>query len=258
MRATQDHLQQKLEAAVGFHLGYGRGADQGETAWTALQAAAIQENVRSGKRMFYQSGYDWSFLHPAATLTLPEGEYVLLLPEDFGGVEGDVLVSADGDAGFAPVPVTGDARYRRTRNPDHTGRPQVATVEFRKPEPGKHQRKELHFFPTPDQDYEVTLHYYVAKDYEVESAPYLYGGAEHFETLLAACKAAAERDGDDLPDGPQNAYYQQRLQVSMELDRRSKPQHLGYNGDPGSRRYWQRRRNPLGSNYVTFAGESTV
>jgi len=256
MRSSQVQLQKRLEAEVGYHHGYGRGAEYGEPAWTSVQERDIAAFVRSGKRMFYHCGYDWSFLHPVVTMTLAEGGHLLVMPEDFGGLEGDVLVATSGGSGYTPVKVTGDARYRRNEWPDTTGIPRVCSIEHRKPGPGQHQRVELEFFPAADQDYTVQLTYYVAKDFEVESAPFLYGGAEHFETLLAACKAAGERDGDDLTDGPQQLYFQQRLAISMDVDRRSKPQHLGYNGDPGVWRHaWHwRRRNPGEGNTVTFAG----
>jgi hypothetical protein len=94
-------------------------------------------------------------------------------------------------------------------------------------------------WPFADEDYTVEFTYYLIPDALSGAAPYAYGGAAHAETILASCKAAAERDLDDITDGPQMRNFRERLAASVAHDRRFKPQHLGYNADRSDRRGWR-------------------
>ena len=60
--------------------------------------------------------------------------------------------------------------------------------------------------------------------------PYHMGGAEHAETVKAACIAAAELHLDDKK-GPRWDYFMECLLTSVNIDRRNKPQNLGLNLD---------------------------
>src|SRR5262249_5538242 len=130
-----------LLGEVGLFLGWGRGSASGEQAWSSLQQAAVESCVKSGLRNFYyppptagtDSPYDWSFLKPVATLTLPVGVTRLNLPDDFGGCEGRVTVSVPGGGraswwGLDTVGI-GTVVARLASMPDTTGRPEVCAVE---------------------------------------------------------------------------------------------------------------------------------
>lgn len=242
-----------LTGDVGFFLGHGRGADNGETAWTTSEQAAVDRCVKGGLRNFYFCGYDWSFLRPVATLTLASGAQTLPLPDDFGGIEGQLTVSVSGSSGFFPIPVTGDVRRHYALNPSATGCPEMACIDPLKTTTGTQgQRFQLFVYPEADQAYTLEFGYYINPDYLNGAFPYAYGGPQHAETLLESCLAVAEKLLDDAMSV--HAFeFDKRLAVSMDIDRRQKPQKLGYNGDRSDGKYWSDPRLTRETG-VTFAG----
>lgn len=262
---------QDLLAEVGSFLGWGRGAAFGETAWTSTQQAQLESVVRSGLRQFYypppvggmagEGPYDWSFLTPLATLTLPDAQATLTLPDDFGGVEGRVTVSTPGGSGTSWWPLDavglGTVIQNQATMPTTTGRPCVCCVEPTKGTAGlQGQRFQLRVWPTPDQEYTLQLQYRVNPDALTAALPYVYGGGQHSETVLQSCLAVAEQRLDDAR-GVHQARWEERLLASIGLDRKLKPQKLGYNGDRSDLRdrRWGRAAGRLwGENGVTFNG----
>lgn len=248
-----------LQADVGFFLGYGRGADFGFEEWDDEQQAAITRSVKGGLRNFYHCGYDWSFLKPVATLTLTSGAQTVPLPDDFGGIEGRLTVTVAGSSGHVPIPLMGDVRPFYAATPDMVGRPQRACIDpQRGTDATRGQRFDLFVFPQADQDYTLQFAYYVNPNYLTGAFPYAYGGAQHAETLLESCLAVAEKILDDQAT-IHAMEFKERLAVSMHLDRRNKPQHLGYNGDrsdlvEGGRSQWHGRQFIGDTNVVTFDG----
>ena len=95
------------------------------------------------------------------------------------------------------------------------------------------QRFQILLFPAPTADGTLTGSYYVTADAMTDSFSYALGGAIHTETLLACCMAAAELERDKQP-GPMRERYQERLQASISLDRRTGPKTFGLNLDRGS------------------------
>lgn len=246
---------------MGLHLGYGRGADFSETAWSTRTASLLDQFVSSGLRQFYmppsvdQSGvsYDWSFLHPVASLTLSSGERSVALPDDFGGIEGPITLSSSASQVWE-IGQYNEAMVRTkfAAFPDSTGPPEMVAIS---PQRGtsltKGQQNNLAVFPEADQDYTFEFQYYITPDALTGSRPYAYGGAVHAETILASCKAAAELDLDDLVNGPQRMKFMERLAVSISLDRRMKPQKFGYNADRSDEK-WNGRRKRWGLNNTTI------
>lgn len=225
----------QLLSQVGAWLGYGPGLDFGGAAWTARQARNARECLDSGLRMFYYPSepYQWSFLRPTALLSLAEGETELDLPDDFGGLEGRLTLSAD-NSSWLPVQVgnEGFVREMLAREPGAAGKPVWAAVApSRGLAAGRSSRATLVFFPQADRAYTVGARYYLLPQALTAAAPYAYGGAAHAETILAACRAAAERDFDDETSGPQASYFKERLAASIALDARNKAQSFGYNAD---------------------------
>lgn len=255
MESTLAAAYADLTGDVGHFLGYGRGSDNGDTAWTTAQAADVARAVKGGMRKFYFCDYDWSFLRPMATLTLVDGTVTVTLPDDFGGIEGKVIVSSSGDSiGYTlDVGGIGAVYHAATLDPDAVGQPELMCVE---PLKGTThlagQRSQLRFFPTPDQDYTIQATYYLNPNYLTGSLPYAYGGPQHAETLLEACLSVAELIKDDTV-GIHAFEFDKRLQISKDIDRRNKPQHMGYNLDRSDCRQGMTR----GSVYqpvVTFNG----
>lgn len=253
-----------LKGQTGLFLGYGQGTDFGEPAWTAGQSGVIVSLVRSGLRQFYWpppleqggSSYDWSFLKPVSEFTLASGTHVVPLPDDFGGFEGELAFTQDGTSPFMPLPLTGighvDAKFAMFGT--STGWPQLAAVEpIKGTTPTAGQRFQLKVWPTAADTYTIRAAYYLLPDALTGAQPNVYGGAQHAETVLASCRAAAEVCLDDQI-GPQWQNFMQKLATSVSIDRRLKPQVLGYNGDRSDdreRRRW--RRNPY---TVTYQGQS--
>lgn len=230
-----------FEAAVGFYLGYGRGAEFGETAWTTVQRNIIEEHVKTGLRRFYfpsitpnsPSSYTWSFLKPVASIVLDEGIEAIELPDDFNGFDGPLSVTTSGGTYPQTIWPTGVGMVDRAyaANPEATGRPQMAAVSpLKGTSTQEGQRFQLTVFPIPDAQYTLTAHYTILPDCLTGARPYCYGGAAHVDTIKESCLAAAEKDSDDMA-GVHEQQFQIRLAASISMDRKLQAQILGYNGD---------------------------
>jgi hypothetical protein len=232
-----------LNASVGAFLGYGRGntSPYAETAWSTLQSSDITECVKSGLSQIYtppllpgeKTAHNWSFLRPYAALTLTAAARAIDLPDGFGGFEGPVLVLTD-TGRYWPVPVVNDQilEARVAAQPDTTGAPvmcceRVAVTIATQTEA---TRSTLAVWPLPDQTYTLRASYYYHPDMLTSSLPYPPGASAHSELFKASCIAAAELLRDD-ERGVRWAYFMDRLQASVYVDRKRKGQKLGYNGD---------------------------
>jgi hypothetical protein len=242
-----------LESEIGLFLGWGRGTNGGDPAWSSSQQATITSIRKSGERQFYfpppidasGSSYDWSFLKPVATLTIAQSNVLLPLPDDFGGMEGQITLTATTTIVWYPIEFVGVGRvYKQAAEyPTTTGRPILCCQEpIKGTTANAGQRFRLRFWPIPDQAYTIQFAYYVNPDASTGDRPYVYGGAQHAETILASCLAVAEERLDDQI-GPRNEAWMRRLAASIAKDRQSKPQKLGYNRDNSDLRlgYWDRR-----------------
>jgi hypothetical protein len=224
-----------LQGDLGFFLGYSRGVLFGEATWDSRQQNAIERCTKGGLRNFYHCGFDWSFLKPVANIILANATNTVQLPDDFGGVEAQTTVrAADGtttnwwNVDFTRI---GLLYNLNAAYPTTTGRPQTCCVEpLKGTAPNQGQRFQLRVWPITDQQYTLQLQYYINPDYLTGAFPYAYGGAEHAETILESCLAVAEKLLDDNASVHAEEF-QRRLAISQEMDRRSKPHNLGYNGD---------------------------
>jgi hypothetical protein len=250
MESTLSYQLVDYQAEVGFFLGFGRGTKYGDPAWTGAQQATIASCVNSGLRQFLfpppapgsDTSYDWSFLKPLANLTLAASAATLPLPSDFGGLEGQVMVLAGTGVVSWPIDVVGIGRVyaARAEQPGITGRPLLCCVEPLKGTSGNAgQQFQLTFFPTADQSYGVQFQYYVLVDAMSPAFPYAYGGAAHVETILESCLAVAEQRLDDAST-VHSAKFAERLLASINIDRKNKPQKLGYNRDNSDSRGFRR------------------
>lgn len=262
MESTLSLKLSDLTGAVGFHLGHGLGADNGDTAWTATQTYAINSCIKSGLRQFYFPApingvsYDWSFLRPIATLTLASGGSVVVLPDDFGGIEGQVTLLSTSSQASWPIDVVGEGKIRESFSvlPDATGRPLMTSiVPLKGTGATQGQRYQMTVYPTADQDYRLQFEYYVLADYLTGALPYALGGMAHAETILESCLAIAEERIDDA-SAVHSQKFQERLAASIATDRRCKPQKLGYNGDDSDARNIS-RRDLYEYSRITYAGQ---
>lgn len=247
-----------LRAEVGHKLGYGRDYD----AWDAEQAASVASAIKSGLRQFYvppplggRASHRWTFLRPTRTVTTVDGTADYDLPDDYGGMDGDLTVLSSDNA-YAPVRWTGEGQVRalRSTSPDATGRPAFAADRPRAMQGGTGQRFTLLLYPTPDDEYTVQYRYFVLPDALSDERLFPYGGMAHAETILASCLAMAEERLDDV-QGTYKAAFLERLAASVAHDSAAhEPDFYGKNldrsddgGGHGTRRY-----RPV--NNVTYNG----
>lgn len=254
----------QLAAEVGINLGWGPGAYNGGRAWSAQQAERVKATVASGVRQVYtppplnpnEPSYDWSFLKPIGSVTLPAGVADVNLPDDFGQPEGRAYVTAASNSLYAPVDFTADGRILglRSATPDRTGQPTLLAVSpIKGTAPGRGQRFKLMAYPTPDQDYTVRFAYYVLPDLLDGHHAYVWGGMALSELFLESCLAIAEQRLDDRA-GIHTQKFMQALAAAVSADRRRKPQNMGYNGDASDARHTRPDRAAL---YVDRWGGTT-
>lgn len=231
-----------LYAEAGNFLGWGRGPAFNDVEWSEFQLQDLKSVVKSGLSRFYfqaqadarDPAYQWTFMRPVATITIPSGERTLALPEDFGGFEHNISVQlTSGSSGFMPVKLTQEAfiRDQYARYPSVTGRPLFAADQVVKgTTPTRSSRRQVYVYPEPDQSYDLSFQYYLLPNMLTETAPFAYGGAAHGDTLKAAVRAACELFLDNV-QGPEEANYQRAIASSIAYDRRHQPKTLGVNTD---------------------------
>lgn len=221
-----------IRKRVARERGYGTAIED----WTDQEKELVEFCVRDGSAVFYtQSGHEWSFLEPLATVTLEDGETEVELPWDFSFPIDNEIYFAD-NVGRC-LSIVDDAVILKKRQDENntTGRPILcAIVVTGKPGGLTGQKAKMIFWPEADDDYSIRFRYAVLPDALSASRPVPYGGAAHAQTLLEACLAASEKL-DGTP-GPHTQLYQTALEASKIHDRRLKPRNLGYNGDRTNRR----------------------
>jgi len=254
-----------LEAECGDFAGFGRGVRFEQDEWDAIQRGQIDVCVKTCLRWVYQTqevfgpdgtpiipaDYDWSFMAPKKTLTLASGANEVLLPDDFGGIRGTIIPVQSGRC-FYRVRIVGeeDLYSRRNSLTSQTGPPQMAYVEWI---PGttiqRGQRAKLSIFPTADQEYPLQIWYDVLANALSSALPYVYGGAAHAETFLAAVRAAYEDKYLKGGNGKEKATFLERLRASIQRDRKFKPVHIGKNLDRSDESYWGRVEPTIAFDY---------
>lgn len=202
--------------------------------------------------------HQWSFLKQVTRLTLESGESSLRLPDDFGFLEGRILLVSPTETVMCSIPIVphGMVRERLALFPTTTGQPEMAAwLPIKGTTIDRGQRFDLTLSPIADQDYTLEMEYSLNPNFLTGSQPYAYGGPAHAETLLQACRAASEQQLDDMI-GVQTQLFEQRLAASVDMDRKVKPPTLGYNGDRSDEKYgrYGRKWNHYQQNVITFNG----
>lgn len=237
-----------LRRRIGHYAGWGEGSAAqagstlGQRAWTDYELGEINFAVNEGLRWFYNTpaipghpgGHNWSFLRPITTVTVSDGDREAMLPDDFGGIDGSMVLSSPDETGFYPISTTSapyvDQMY--ATNDSNTGRPTVAGVDCLKSMPdGDTQKYKLKFWPEADQTYTFKFQYYFNPNATSDTWPYVYGGAEHTSTIHAACMAAFELFHDEISEGPMWKQFVASLLGSIRMDQRKRPVSFGLNLD---------------------------
>jgi len=217
-----------LLALVGEFMGVGRTP-------TGESLAKVNDAIDKGYRQFLnpivpgqKKAHRWSFLTPVASITLAAGDYDYPLPDDFGGLMGTFTYPANTTS--ETIQVTGEGRIRelRAQNP-WSGRPRLAALRPVAVTLSS-SRFEVIFWPTPATVEAVTYRYSRLLNRLGVTNLYPVGGAQHSETILECCLAAAEQMWDDQQGLHKQASIE-RLAASILFDRSQGPDNLGYNAD---------------------------
>ena len=251
----------ELRSEICRYLQFGRSYE----TLPDREKADVDACVRRGMRQFLSPppvggdlhSHTWSWIRPEGTLTTTASTSTYDLPENFGGIVGDLSYQSSSDGAFRPIAVTSLSAFnaRKQQETLSSGRPDTCAISPKSAssgEPDRPSRFQMHLFPTPDKAY--TLKYqYVATVGEFTDRPpatQMPGGQMHGETIIASCLAVAENLTTDNP-GRYMELFGQRLAASVSADRRLyMPSNLGPNTDNSDGTYRGRRT----STNVTYTG----
>lgn len=214
----------ELRAIAGDFLGYGTDP----SAFSVKASAHVERMLKIGYRNFLYhsmvepeaSVYVWSFFKPLRRLQTVANQADYDLPEDFGGIEGDITFQPD-DA-FRQIIMVPEGRIRKHRQHNHSASwPTEAAIVVLESDGVAPQRFQLMLHPAPDAAYTLTFRCNVNPRPLSSANPYPICGPEHAETLKEAILAACEKDLDDT-QGVHTAAYQSLLAGSIARDRKTK------------------------------------
>jgi hypothetical protein len=239
-----------LAAEVGSYMGFGRTAANW-TGWVVAtpyvpssldtQLGQIMSCINSGLRQFYNPpiverapvAHKWSFLSPQRTLTTlaNDGEYDL--PDDYGGMQGEMTYQPSVGT-YLTLRRVGVGELQRALQGlmSTTGKPTMFAVLPKQSDGAMGQRFYASLAPIPDGVYVLTYTMTLLPQALTSQRPFPLGGEVHGETILASCLAVAEQRFQDEEKGNHWTRFMERLQASITADvRDAKPANLGYNGD---------------------------
>lgn len=227
----------ELQIEVARFMGFGR--DSGD--WTANQIAEINSAIDAGLRQFYnpspirdgETSHQWSFLHPTTTLDLEADTGDYDLPDNFGGIRGDLTFdSDDNQPQYVRVVGEGMVRKLRANTNQSTGFPECAAVRPKASTGAGGQRWEILFHPTPDAAYTLSYQYDLLLNKLTVGNPYPPGGMGYADVILQSCLAVVEQRFDANQSTVQKQEYMRLLTAAVHRDRlNTVPEFFGYNGD---------------------------
>ena len=116
---------------------------------------------------------------------------------------------------------------------DTTGRPHLFALRPKNASHTAEQTTELMLYPTPDAAYGIVYHYDAKVVSLSDTNAYPLGGQTHSETILQSCRDIAATRYKDDPGGREHQLFLERLNASIEADRKQSPKTLGLNEDNG-------------------------
>ena len=230
-----------LRREVGRMLGF----DRDPSNWGTNEVLDVQDVIDTGLRQFYRPlrapgerfAHQWSFLNVFSEITLAAGQWQYDLPDDFGGMMGN-LYYVRSDLVTNAIMLINESRIYSLRqkywDTITSYQPRYAAVSVRKSDGGGVTGHTLLLYPNPDSAYTVKFQYYVRERSLRDDADIPLGGPEHAETVKASCLAAAEMQLDDIRGALWDRFMDQ-LQASVDFDKKlMTPGNLGYNPNPGN------------------------
>jgi hypothetical protein len=237
--ATYGTTYTLLRVAVADFLGWGRNSEGAGSDWTTDVENRLDDILNSGYRQFLappilpgeNTAHRWSFLRPTATFDTAASDYLYDMPSDFGAIIGDILYDEDEDISRVIRHTSPGQIDRKRAIDDAEGRPDWFALRPKSAAQTAEQTMECMLYPTPDAAYGLIYHYDARAQGLSSTNLYPLGGQDHAETLLQSCRDIAAQRYQDDPAGPEHDLFMQRLQASVEYDRRQSPQFLGFNND---------------------------
>lgn len=220
-----------LRSLIGYKLGYGRTS----AAWTSANIADIAQCLLSALRSFYwpTNGYEFTFLKPVKQFSSATGVRQYDCPDDFAGMDGDIQWVTDSAPSWSIKRVEHEhLRRKRQGLTISTGRPECFALVPLAPKGANSSRWQFEFDRAFDATYVLQYQYDVIPD-QLITGQMPYGGAQHTETIIAACLAAAEWQIDSQL-GLEHEKFQQRLAASIAADSRLRPTRMGPYGQDGA------------------------
>lgn len=219
---TYTELMNEVSTYLGFGVDY--------TAISSAKQTQCENIIKKALRRFYNE-ISWTFLYPTATLSLVANTEDYDAPDDFAGIAG-VVTFTNTNEGYWQARVIPEPELLalRQNHQNRTGRPQFVAVRPKTHDGTTGQRHEILVWPKPSASESAYYRKITRQEPLSTNNPYPLGGAEHAETIRAACIAAAELENDD-EIGPREQKYQAELGRSMRKDGDLQPRFLGYNGD---------------------------
>jgi len=162
-----------------------------------------------------------------------DGNYTL--PDTFGGEFSGPITYASGTNPGASVRwgSEGDVRRFRENASSQTGYPTYAAVRKMADVSTVTRRWEMVVYPTPGADYTLEFPYqlyFTALSADGDLHP---AGAHYDGVVLAAARAVAEMEGQDIIAGRVQYYQENALPSAYRINRRSTPRLLGTLLNPG-------------------------
>jgi len=225
-----------LRLMFAIHVGY----NPDHTQWSAVQAQHWSMVLSRGMSRFThparlpgeRTAHQWSFLRPLATLITKASKDEYDLPQDFGGLDGDLYFYRSENQS-SPIRHVGEHEIRRLRanRGSLTSSPSRCAVLPKQADTQSEQRLVLLLDPCPDATYTLQYRYFARQSTLSEENPIPLGASDHAETIrLAILSTADELLNDEA--GPNHEAFMLALQSSVDFDRRvQSPENLGYNAD---------------------------
>jgi hypothetical protein len=164
------------------------------------------------------------------------------LPEDFGGLEGDMIYPEGSNR--PNVRIIGEGRIRSLRVSTSSRQdPQFAAIRpMKQTTTTTGQRFEIMFFPIPQVTRTLSYKMLVLPELLVTTTiTHPYGGARHSDTILASCLAVVESQEDEKR-GVKWQEFQDRLAASIQIDKKMiSAEYFGYNRDESDSSHGNRR-----------------
>ncbi len=221
---------------VGYFLNYGYDSDN----WSTNEAAQIDRIVQAGYRQFLyppaiegvQPGYEWSFLRPVTTIDTVADDMDQDLPDDFGRLVNGFVFELNAQVPAVKADV-GEAKIRVLRqNMSESGKPRVAGIRIKAGTGSAGQKKEVLWYPTPDDAYTLSYRYDAFVDKLTEALPYPLGGMKHAQLVLLSCLSAAESLREDTRGVHWDGFVRSLIS-SIQRDRNEGPKFFGQVGCKG-------------------------